>query len=123
MPNENNSGILIYAQKNREGYIHTVFFELLNKAKELAAKLGGVEVNAVIFTTPGQIDGYKESFRNMGVDKVYYFEDEKFANYSTEYYSKYITELAKDIRPEIMLIGATNEGRDLAPRVSGAFAT
>ena len=123
MPNENNSGILIYAQKNREGYIHTVFFELLNKAKELAAKLGGVEVNAVIFTTPGQIDGYKESFRNMGVDKVYYFEDEKFANYSTEYYSKYITELVKDIRPEIMLIGATNEGRDLAPRVSGALAT
>ena len=40
MPNEENSGILIYAQKTREGYLHTVFFELLNKAKELAQKLG-----------------------------------------------------------------------------------
>ncbi len=123
MPNENNSGILIYAQKNRDGYIHTVFFELLNKAKELAQKLGGVDVNAVIFTSPGQIDGYKEAFSNMGVNKVFYFEDERFKNYSTEYYSKLIVELVKETRPEIMLVGATNEGRDLAPRISGALAT
>lgn len=123
MPNEYNSGILIYAQKNREGYIHTVFFELLNKAKELAQKLGGVDVNAVIFTTPGQIDGYKEAFRNMGVNKVYYYENELFNNYSTEYYSKLIVKLVKETHPEIMLIGATNEGRDLAPRISGALAT
>ena len=59
MPNQENKGILIYAQKTREGYIHTVFFELLNKAKELAQKLGNVDVNAVIFTTPKQIEGYK----------------------------------------------------------------
>lgn len=123
MPDENNSGILIYAQKNRDGYIHTVFFELLNKAKELASKLGGVDVNAVIFTTPGQIEGYKEAFSNMGVNKVYYFEDDKFINYSTEYYSKHIIELVKEIHPEILLVGATNEGRDLAPRISGALET
>lgn len=123
MPNETNSGILIYVQKSREGYIHTVFFELLNKARELSAKLGNVEVNAVIFTTPGQIDNYKEAFCNMGVDKVYYFEDEKFSQYSTEYYSKLIVDLAKETKPEILLIGATNEGRDLAPRVSGALET
>ena len=88
MPNENNSGILIYAQVTREKYIHTVFFELLSKAKELSVKLNGVEVNAVIFTPNGLIDSFKESFQNMGVNKVYYFEDEKFSNYSTEYYSK-----------------------------------
>ena len=70
------SGILIYAQLTRELYIHTVFFELLDKAKELSQKLGSVDVNAVIFTTPGLIDEYKESFRNKGVNKVYYFEDE-----------------------------------------------
>ena len=123
MPNESNKGILIYAQKTREGYIHTVFFELLNKAKELSEKLGNVEVNAAVFTTKGQIDGYKEAFRNMGVNNVYYFEDEKFGNYSTAYYSKHIVSLIKDIKPEIFLIGATNQGRDLAPRVSAALAT
>jgi len=123
MPNENNSGILIYAQLTREGYIHTVFFELLNKARELSSKLGGVNVNAVIFTIPGQIDTFKEAFRNMGVDKVFYFEDERFKNYSTDFYSKLVVDLVNETKPEILLIGATNQGRDLAPRVSGALHT
>ena len=73
MTNGEYSGILIYAQITRENYIHTVFFELVDKAKELAEKLGGVDVNAVIFTTPNLIDNYKEAFRNRGVNKVFYF--------------------------------------------------
>lgn len=123
MTDKQNSGILIYAQITREKYIHTVVFELIDKAKELAKKLGGVDVNAVIFTTPGLIDEYKEAFRNKGVNHVYCFEDEKFENYSTEYYSKLIVDLVGVIKPEIMLIGATNQGRDLAPRVSGTLGT
>lgn len=118
-----NKGILIYAQLTHENYIHTVFFELLDKAKELAQKLGNVEVNAVIFTPVGLIDTFKESFQNMGVNKVYYFEDDIFKNYSTEYYSQLMTNLVSEIKPEILLIGATNQGRDLAPRVASALGT
>lgn len=123
MPNQENSGILIYAQLTRENYIHTVFFELLDKSKELASKLGGVEINAVIFTTPNLINEFKESFQNMGLDKVYCFENDLFKNYSTEYYSKLIVNLVNDIKPEIFLIGATTQGRDLAPRISSALHT
>lgn len=123
MPNGENSGILIYAQLTRENYIHTVFFELLDKSKELAAKLGGVEINAVIFTTPNLINEFRESFQNMGLDKVYCFENDLFKNYSTEYYSKLIVNLVNDIKPEIFLIGATTQGRDLAPRISSALHT
>ncbi len=123
MSDKKYSGILIYAQITREKYIHTVVFELIDKAKELAQKLGGVEVNVVIFTTLNLIDEYKEAFRNKGVNKVFYFEDDRFENYSTEYYSKLIVDLVGVIKPEIMLIGATNQGRDLAPRVSGALGT
>ena len=123
MPNENYSGILIYAQITRDNYIHTVFFELLDKAKELAQKLGGVEVNAVLFSSPDKIEGLKDAFRNMGVTKVYTFEDERLEDYSTEYYGKLIVDLVNEIKPEILLIGATNEGRDLAPRVSSALHT
>lgn len=121
MTNGENSGILIYAQITRENYIHTVFFELVDKAKELAEKLGGVEVNAVIFTTPNLIDNYKEAFRNRGVNKVFYFEDEEFKTYSTDFYAKSIVDLVGVIKPEILLIGATNQGRDLAPRVASAL--
>ncbi len=117
------SGILIYAQVTREDYIHTVFFELVDKAKELSKKLNGAEVNAVIFCRPGLTRTFTEAFQNKGVNKVYCFEDEKLANYSTDYYSKLLVDLVGVIKPEILLIGATNQGRDLAPRVSGALGT
>ena len=39
MPNENNSGIMLYAQLTCDNYIHTVFFELLEKAHELSQNL------------------------------------------------------------------------------------
>lgn len=123
MTNGEYSGILIYAQVTRDEYIHTVFFELLDKAKELAKKLGSVDVNAVIFVRPGLIDSYKESFHNMGVNKVFYFEDENLKEYSTLYYSKLLVDLVGVLKPEILLIGATNQGRDLAPRVACSLGT
>ena len=66
MPNNENSGILIYAQLTREEYIHTVFFELLDKAKDLSQKLGGVDVNAVFISRNGLINSFKESFQKYG---------------------------------------------------------
>ena len=123
MPNQDYSGILIYAQLTRDNYIHTVFFELLDKAKELSQKLGGVEVNAVFFANPESINGLKDSFKNMGVDNVYYFDDKSLKDYSSEYYSKLFVDLVLEIKPEIVLIGATSQGRDLAPRVSSSLHT
>ena len=123
MPNQDYSGILIYAQLTRDGYIHTVFYELLDKAKELKVKLEGVEISAVIFTNPKNIEGLEESFKNMGVNKVYYFDDKRLKEYSTLYYSKLIIDLVNQTKPEILLIGATNQGRDLAPRISQGLHT
>ena len=123
MSKESYSGILIYAQLTRENYIHTVFFELLDKAKELSSKLGDVKVYAVIFTPKNMVNEFKESFENMGLDKVYCFENDLFKDYSTEIYSKLLVDLIKEVKPEIFLIGATSQGRDLAPRVSSALHT
>ena len=123
MPNQDNSGIMIYAQITNENYIHTVFYELLDKAHELSQKLGNVEISAVIFAPESKLEEYKESFRNMGVNKVYYFDNPKLENYSSIYYSKLLQELVKEVKPEILLIGATTQGRDLAPRVSAGLHT
>ena len=123
MPNNEYSGIMLYAQLTNEHYIHTVFFELLEKAHELSDKLGGVEISAVCFSSPDTIEGFKNALQNMGVNKLYYFEDERLNNYSTEYYSKLFTTLVRDVKPEILLIGATNQGRDLAPRISSSLHT
>lgn len=118
-----SNGILLYAEVTRQGYIHTVFFELANKARELADKLDGAPVMAVLFTKHGMMPDYKEGFTNSGIDKVFVFEDEKFEQYSTETYSNLIVDLVKEIEPDIFLIGATNQGRDLAPRISSALGT
>ncbi len=115
--------ILLYAEVTRDKYIHTVFFELANKALELAAKLGGCKISALLITEPLEMKGYIDGFTNSGIDRVYLFEDERLRNYNTEIYAKIAVDLVKEINPEIMLIGATNQGRDLAPRISSAIHT
>lgn len=115
--------ILIYAEVTRENYIHTVFFELANKAQELAAKLENAEVNALLISKPGIAEEYKEAFVNSGINKIYAIEDTRFETYCTDYFAKAAIDTIKEIKPEILLIGATNQGRDLAPRISTALNT
>lgn len=115
--------ILIYAEVTRENYIHTVFFELANKAQELAAKLENAEVNALLISKPGIAEEYKEAFVNSGINKIYAIEDTRFETYCTDYFAKAAIDTIKEINPEILLIGATNQGRDLAPRISTALNT
>lgn len=115
--------ILIFAEVTRENYIHTVFFELANKAQELAQKLDDAEVCALLISRSGLAKEYQEAFKNSGIDKIYTLEDERFAEYYTEFFSKAAVGAIREIQPEIFLIGATNQGRDLAPRISTALHT
>lgn len=115
--------ILIFAEVTRENYIHTVFFELAHKAQELAKKLNDAEVCALLISRSGLAKEYQEAFKNSGIDKIYALEDERFAEYYTEFFSKVAVGAIKEIQPEIFLIGATNQGRDLAPRISTALHT
>lgn len=118
-----NKEILLFAEVTRDKYIHTVFFELANKALELSKKLENCKISALLICENGQLDNYKDGFVRSGIDKVYVYEHADFAHYDTDVYSKIAIELAKDIKPEIILIGATNQGRDLAPRISSALHT
>ena len=114
-------GILIYAEVMRNGYINTVFWELVTKARELSKKLDNAPIMGVLFTQTGDFDRLKDGFN--GLDKVFVFENEIFKNYSTENYAKLMVDLINEIEPEIVLIGATNQGRDLAPRISSMLHT
>jgi len=117
---EESKGILIYAELTREGELMPVVLELANTAQDLAQKLGGVEVNALVICSKFSSH---ESFKNNGFDNVYVIEDERLANYSTAYYTKIAIDLINDIKPEVVLIGATTQGRDIAPRISSSLNT
>jgi len=116
-----NRGILIYAEVNKFNYVQPVFFELASEAQKLAEKMDNAEVMALIITGRGNSEKFKEGFEKFGIDKVFVVEDEKLENYTTEFYSKAALDAIQKIKPEIILIGATTQGRDLAPRLASTL--
>lgn len=118
-----SSGILIYAELLKSGYVAPVFFSLAAKAQELSQKLNGEEVMALLICKNGDAERFKEGFQACGIDKVFVYEDDRLGEYSNELYSKIAIDLAREIDPSIFLIGATTQGRDLAPRISSQLGT
>ncbi|PLX83649.1 MAG: electron transfer flavoprotein subunit alpha [Desulfuromonas sp.] len=93
-----------------------VSWELLGSGRELADAIG-VELAAVVI---GQDVEHlcAEAFAH-GADKVYLLDAPVYANYRTEPFTEALVHLVEKHRPEIILMGATGQGRDLA----GAVAT
>jgi electron transfer flavoprotein alpha subunit len=119
MPN----GILIYAQTDRSGRLQNVVFELANVALEMSKKLNNCEISAFLFTDGNNLDENKNLLSKNGFDKVYIANSLDFKNYSTDVYSTISVNLIKEIEPQIVLLGATTEGRDLAPVISSSLST
>lgn len=113
-----NKGILIYIQINRKFEIEPVAFELTSKAIELSKKLGNEEVSAILIGDEIDYTTHIKSLSQAGFDNIYIAKHSDLKNYSTDNYSKIICDLIENIKPSIMLIGATTQGRDLAPRIS-----
>ena len=79
------------------------------------------EVSAVVLGS--DIKEEAEELIAYGADQVYVIEDERLFNYRTAPYAKLITELIEKEKPEIVLLGATHNGRDLGPRLSCRLQT
>ncbi len=117
------SNIMLYAEVTKENYLHTVLFELAYKAQELSKKLNNADISALLICKTGLGETFKEAFINSGFDYVYIAEDDSLEHYSTELYSKIAVDILNEVKPDIMLIGATTQGRDLAPRISSTLHT
>ena len=118
-----SKGILVYCEITRENFLHTATFELAAKAVELSSKLSDTPVMALVISKPDLINEFKDAFKNNGFCQVFYVADEKFKDYRSDVFSKAAIDAVKKIDPEIMLIAATNQGRDIAPRISTALHT
>lgn len=115
--------IMLYAQVTNDNYLHTVLFELANKAQELREKLVNANVSALLICKCGLSENFKEAFSNSGFDKVYIAENNRLTHYSSELYSKIAVDIINNVKPDIFLIGATTQGRDLAPRIAASLHT
>ena len=107
-------GVWVIAEQNK-GVIQSVTYELLGKGKELADKLG-VELCAVLLGD--NIESECKELISRGAKKVYLVDSKELAHYQSEPYSKVITEVINEYKPEIVLCGATSTGRSLIARVA-----
>jgi electron transfer flavoprotein alpha subunit len=115
MTTERNVWIFIEQEDQR---IAEVSLELLAKGGEIA-KLLGSEVWAVL--CGDQIGDLAEQVIQHGADQVLLANDPELEMYRTLPYCRVITNLARQGKPYIFLIGATPVGRDLAPRLASAL--
>ena len=116
---EQYKGVFIYAQQV-DGEISPIAFELLGKAKDLAADLD-TDVTAVLLGS--KIKGLADQLAEYGADRVIGVDDPVLEVYRTEPYAQALTAVINEYKPEIMLVGATAIGRDLGPRVSARVGT
>ena len=116
---EDYKGVFIYAQQV-DNQISPISFELLGKAKELAAPLNA-QVTAVLIGS--DVKGLCDSLAEYGADRVIVVDDPELKDYRTEPYAHALASVINEYKPEIMLVGATAIGRDLGPTVSARVAT
>jgi electron transfer flavoprotein alpha subunit len=90
-------------------------YELLGKGRELADKRGA-ELCAVLFGD--QVEGRAADLIAHGADKVYLAQDPVLAHYRTGPYTDVFAGMINQFKPEMVLVSATPQGRDLAPRVA-----
>jgi electron transfer flavoprotein alpha subunit len=112
-------GIGVYVD-HVEGEIHPVTLELIGKAKELAAV-----VNFPVYCV---FIGYniKEKAQELlhyGVNEVFVYDHEELNHFRIEPYTAAFEDFIQKIKPSSLLVGATNVGRSLAPRVAARFRT
>ena len=113
-------GVWVFCEQ-REGQIQTISYQLLSEGRKLANDLG-VELCGVVMGSELNED-YVKALGGYGADRVYNIDSPLLKDYTTDGYAKALCDLIMDKKPEIMLIGATNLGRDLGPRCAARLHT
>jgi len=103
-------GIWVYIEQN-EGEIAGVSLELLGAGRRMADKRG-VELAGVLMGN--NVSGLVDKIFEYGADKVYLIDDPILEQYRSETYREGLVKLVNKYKPEIMLYGATSNGKDLA---------
>ncbi len=112
-------GIAVFIEQ-REGRPVRVSLELLCKGRTLAGKLG-VQLSAILIGE--DVAECAEELIRYGADEVIIADGPVVKDYRTEVYTRIVVDQVLERKPEILLIGATWMGRDLAPRVAARLNT
>ena len=115
-------GVWVFIEHDR-GHVNPVSWELMGEARKLADKLQ-VDVSGVLLGGPDEpLDAYAAEAYSYGADRCYIMRDAVLKGYRNEPFTKGLTDLVNKHQPEIMLLGATTMGRDLAGSVATTLGT
>ena len=107
-------GVMIFGEQ-RHGEVHPVTYELLGKGGELAKQLNVRLMCAIV--GPKGMD--LSDCICHGAEKVYYVSSDTLFDDPEEcVYAENLRRLIEEVKPEIILFGATTFGRSLAPRIA-----
>ena len=116
---EEYKGVFIFAQQV-DGEMSNIAYELLGEAKKLAGDLK-TDVTAILLGY--KVEPLAQKLAEYGADRIIMVDHPDLEHYMTEPYTHAISEIIKEYKPDIMLVGATAIGRDLGPRVASRVHT
>lgn len=116
---ESYRGVWVFVEQEK-GKAAAVSLELLSEARRLAEELdtyvGAVVIGNNVYHLTREAFAY-------GADVVYLVENQVLKEYRTDPYNQALVSLIEKYKPEIVLLGATYNGRDLAPRTAASIYT
>ena len=116
---EFKGGVWVFCEQ-RQGSMMPTSFELISEGRKLADELG-TKLYGILLGEG--IEGIAKELGGYGADGVYVCDHPMLKDYTTDGYTKVICDVIEEYKPEIMLIGATNIGRDLGPRCAARLHT
>ena len=114
-----NGGVWVFCEQ-RQGTMMPTSFELISEGRKLADELG-TKLYGILLGH--NIEGIAKELGGYGADGVYVCDHPLLENYTTDGYTTVICDVIEEYKPEMMLIGATNIGRDLGPRCAARLHT
>ena len=119
IPLMGEGGLWIFVEQ-RGGHAARVSLELLGRGREMAENSGMV-VSAVLIGY--DVSELAEELFSYGADRVVIVDDPVAKEYRTEVYTDALCRVCRAGKPEILFIGASEIGRDMAPRVAARLRT
>lgn len=115
-----NKNLWVFVETNENGTAKSIGLELLGPGRRLATIQGGELIGVVIGS---KTEEAVKSAAAYGADKIIVVDGPEFEHYTTDAYVDAFFALVEKYGPTTILIGATNTGRDMGPRLACRLKT
>jgi electron transfer flavoprotein alpha subunit len=116
---DHHRGVWVFAD-HRNYFQDRVTLQILAKARDLARDL---ETEVAVVVLGHDVMEFVMEYAAHGADIVYLLEDPRLVRYNVGIYTDLVSRLVTRYKPEILLIGATDFGREFAPRIAKRLST